>query len=102
MARPSGEKLLAYFDGVLDPAERDVVARWLEHDLGVRLRGAARGSKIVDLTAERAAQQLPVAARRRLARRTVAASRSAFSWAPARVGSPPAIAAATATATSPP
>jgi anti-sigma factor RsiW len=43
MARPSDEKLIAYFDGALDPAERDVVARWLEHDLAVRLRGAALG-----------------------------------------------------------
>jgi anti-sigma factor RsiW len=102
MARPSDEKLIAYFDGALDQAERDVVARWLEHDLGVRLRGAAlgqsaallravcdevlreavparliaaaRGSKIVDLATERDARQLPVAARRPLARRAVAAS----------------------------
>src|SRR5260370_33151672 len=51
MARPSDEKLIAYFDDALDPAERDVVARWLEHDVGVRLRGAALGESAALLRA---------------------------------------------------
>jgi anti-sigma factor RsiW len=102
MAKPSDEKLTAYLDGALDPAERAAIARWLEHDLSVRLRAAAlgesaallravydevlrepvparliaaaRGGKIVDLTAERAARQPPVAARRPWAQWAVAAS----------------------------
>jgi anti-sigma factor RsiW len=102
MARPSDEQLIAYLDDALDSAERAAVARWLEHDLSLRLRVAAlgesaarlraaydevlrepvparliaatRGSKIVDLTPERTARRPPVAAQRSWTRWAVAAS----------------------------
>src|SRR5690349_14391805 len=51
MARPSDEKLIAYLDGGLDPSEHAVVARWLDHDLRVRLRCAALAESAARLRA---------------------------------------------------
>lgn len=40
MQRPTDERLIAYLDGELDPAERDDVAFWLESDSALRERAA--------------------------------------------------------------